>query len=401
MATKMTKSTRNKANTLNAAPNTITANNAAPVSSKITSYPREIPSIPGTASSTVPHRAYSSMDQMLEAQFPIDKEIAQRSSEITSKAFKSKKPPYTRQDLRDIEAHSKSPQEVVAEIDAEEAAKKAEQNVLVPDVNIFSNETHPEFGELRTLTIDGEPWFVGKDVAVALGYKNPSNAISIHVDKEDKTSYLIQVSGSNYKANTAIINESGLYSLILSSKLPSAKDFKHWVTSEVLPTIRKTGGYVKTGQEDLFLDTYMPFLEEPYRNFFKLQLQAMDQLNNKIRQQNTELKEYEATVTTLTADVPLATKRAVLNRLLRYPGTNFGLRYKVLYKEFDAIYHINTKLRMEKYNMTHSPKCTSRLQFIDEQLGMIDELYALAAKLYKSDLEALVQQMYDARAIEY
>lgn len=393
MATKMTRTTRNTANTLN----------AAPASSKITSYPREIPSIPGTASSTVPHRAYSSMDQMLDAQFAIDKEIAQRSSEIT-KAPKSKKPPYTRQDLRDIEAHSKSPQEVAAEIDAEEAAEKAEQpvnNHNISEVTVFSDSIHPEFGNLRGLTIDGEPWFVGKDVAVALGYKNTADAILKHVDMDDKNTIAICDGNKKGNPNMMIINESGLYSLILSSKLPSAKDFKHWVTSEVLPTIRKTGGYVKTGQEDLFLDTYMPFLEEPYRNFFKLQLQAMDQLNNKIRQQNTELKEYEATVTTLTADVPLATKRAVLNRLLRYPGTNFGLRYTVLYKEFDSIYHINTKLRMEKYNMTHSPKCTSRLQFIDEQLGMIEELYALAAKLYKSDLEALVQQLYDARAIEY
>lgn len=90
---------------------------------------------------------------------------------------------------------------------------------------------HPQFGELRTVEISGEPWFVGKDVATALGYANPSNAVSVHVDKEDKTSYLIQVSGSNYKANTALINESGLYALILSSKLPSAKEFKHWVTT--------------------------------------------------------------------------------------------------------------------------------------------------------------------------
>lgn len=82
---------------------------------------------------------------------------------------------------------------------------------------------HPEFGTVRTVEISGEPWFVGKDVATALGYANPSNAVSVHVDKEDKTSYLIQVSGSNYKANTALINESGLYALILSSKLPSAK----------------------------------------------------------------------------------------------------------------------------------------------------------------------------------
>ena len=77
-------------------------------------------------------------------------------------------------------------------------------------------------------------------------YKNPSNALQVHVDEEDKTSYLIQVSGSTYKANTLVINESGLYSLILSSKLPTAKAFKRWVTAEVLPQIRKTGGYIPT-----------------------------------------------------------------------------------------------------------------------------------------------------------
>ena len=93
---------------------------------------------------------------------------------------------------------------------------------------------------------NGETFFVGKDVAKALGYKNPSNALLSHVDDEDKTSYLIQVSGSNYKANTMFVNESGLYSLVLSSKLPQAKEFKRWVTSEVLPQIRQTGGYLPT-----------------------------------------------------------------------------------------------------------------------------------------------------------
>ena len=100
-----------------------------------------------------------------------------------------------------------------------------------------------QFGRLRTLEIDGDPWFVGRDVAAALGYAKPENALIAHVDADDKTTTLIQSSGSNYKSNTTIINESGLYSLIMSSKLPSAKQFKRWVTSEVLPSIRKTGGY--------------------------------------------------------------------------------------------------------------------------------------------------------------
>jgi prophage antirepressor-like protein len=112
------------------------------------------------------------------------------------------------------------------------------------EIQIFKNEL---FGEIRTLTNErGEPLFVGKDVATALGYRNPSNALQVHVDDEDKTSYLIQVPGSNYKANTLMINESGLYSLVLSSKLPTAKAFKRWVTAEVLPQIRKTGGYIPT-----------------------------------------------------------------------------------------------------------------------------------------------------------
>lgn len=108
-------------------------------------------------------------------------------------------------------------------------------------LQVFNNE---EFGQVRTIMIDNEPWFVGKDVAGALGYKKTENAIANHVDNEDKTTTLIQGDGSNYKSKVVIINESGVYALIFGSKLISAKKFKRWVTSEVLPSIRKTGGYV-------------------------------------------------------------------------------------------------------------------------------------------------------------
>ena len=115
------------------------------------------------------------------------------------------------------------------------------------NIKIFEN---PQFGEIRTMTQDGEPWFVGKDVAELLGYVKPQNAIAAHVDDEDKTLAPIQGGCSTGMQNTIIINESGLYSLILSSKLPTAREFKRWVTSEVLPSIRKTGGYI-TGQDEL------------------------------------------------------------------------------------------------------------------------------------------------------
>jgi len=110
-------------------------------------------------------------------------------------------------------------------------------------IQIFTSET---FGEIRTCQIDNQIMFVGSDVAKALGYAKPQNALAIHVESEDKTTALIQGTGSNYKTKVVIINESGLYSLILSSKLEQAKEFKRWVTSEVLPQIRQTGGYIPT-----------------------------------------------------------------------------------------------------------------------------------------------------------
>lgn len=108
------------------------------------------------------------------------------------------------------------------------------------DIQIFNN---PEFGDIRTVVIDNEPWFVGKDVADVLGYRNGSRDINRHVDKDDSLRKgLIDKTGREQE--TIIINESGLYSLIFGSKLESAKKFKKWVTSEVLPSIRKTGTYM-------------------------------------------------------------------------------------------------------------------------------------------------------------
>lgn len=99
------------------------------------------------------------------------------------------------------------------------------------------------FGAIRSLVDDnGNPWFVGKDVATVLGYSNPRDALAKHVDDDDKNTVAI-CDGTPGNPNQTIINESGLYSLVLSSKLPSAKEFKRWVTSEVLPTLRKTGSY--------------------------------------------------------------------------------------------------------------------------------------------------------------
>lgn len=114
------------------------------------------------------------------------------------------------------------------------------------EIQIFNND---DFGNIRGIEINGESWLVGKDVAEVLGYARPTKAIQDHVDDEDKSEIPIQDSIGRMQ-KTPVINESGLYSLVLGSKLPGAKKFRRWVTSEVLPQIRKTGGYISVDEDD-------------------------------------------------------------------------------------------------------------------------------------------------------
>lgn len=152
-------------------------------------------------------------------------------------------------------------------------------------IQVFSNE---KFGSVRTIIINEEPWFVGKDVAAILGYSDTNKAVATHVDDEDKK-LNDKTSPSFGQRGATLINESGLYSLILLSKLPDAKRFKKWVTSEVLPSIRKTGGYISN--DELFIATYLPNVDESTKNLFRLNLQTIRQLNAKV---DTQAKKIEA-----------------------------------------------------------------------------------------------------------
>lgn len=156
------------------------------------------------------------------------------------------------------------------------------------ELQIFNFDELP----VRTLKVDGEPYFVGKDVAEILGYKKPENAIANHVDDEDKTTTLIQGTGSNYKSKAVLINESGLYALIFSSKLESAKRFKRWVTSEVLPQIRNKGMYITkaTATEMINNPEILTMLVEQIAKVSNLQLDYNTQTSN-------ELKEIKQTLT--------------------------------------------------------------------------------------------------------
>lgn len=170
------------------------------------------------------------------------------------------------------------------------------------ELQIFNSE---EFGDIRTVTIENEPWFVGKDVAEALGYSNSRKALSDHVHDDDKGVTKCDTLGG--KQDLTIINESGLYALIFGSKLESAKRFKHWVTSEVLPAIRKTGAYQK-----------------PMTTDQKIQLLAQGnvELTEKVNAIDKDLQEFKADMPLLALECQKITKppcvmEKVLHGLLR------------------------------------------------------------------------------------
>lgn len=168
------------------------------------------------------------------------------------------------------------------------------------EIRIFEN---PEFGKIRTMELpDGQIGFVGKDVAEVLGYKDTRKAIQSHVDDEDKTTGVICPSGSNYKTQAVFINESGLYSLILSSKLPQAKAFKRWVTNVVLPQIRKTGGYIpvlENDSDEAVLKRAVEILMNTVKqkeNIIDEQAELLKEQHNLIGEQNIILEEQQPLV---------------------------------------------------------------------------------------------------------
>lgn len=146
----------------------------------------------------------------------------------------------------------------------------------INDLKIFENK---EFGKIRTVSIDDQAWFVGKDIATALGYKDSSDALKKHVEFDDKLTRRFADSGQNREMY--VINESGLYSLILGSKLESAKRFKRWVTSEVLPSIRKHGGYI-SGQDTLSDDELMARALQVAQRKIEERDKVIEQQNRKI-----------------------------------------------------------------------------------------------------------------------
>lgn len=242
--------------------------------------------------------------------------------------------------------------------------------------------------------VDGKPYFVGKDIADILGYSNSSKAVSTHCKNGIKRMLEVADSqnGNVVKTQTTIIPEGDIYRLIVKSKLPSAEKFETWVFDEVLPTIRKTGGYVNN--DETFINTYLPFADDTTKTMFRATLQTVRNQNEIIEKQKQEIEHKEDVIIGLVDEITLAEKRQILNRVVRYGHANYRDRWALLYREFENKYHINISHRFDTYNETHKPKCKSKVEYIDKVMNKIPELYEIAAKLFENDVKSLVDEMY-------
>lgn len=225
------------------------------------------------------------------------------------------------------------------------------------ELQIFENT---EFGSVRTLMVNDNPYFVGKDVAEILGYSNASKAVLTHVDDEDKTFLMLEIADSQNgnvpvgQSKTAVINESGLYSLILSSKMPNAKKFKHWVTAEVLPSIRKTGAYS---------------IPRTTAGQIQLLAQGHTELEQKIDSVNDDLQDFKRTMPLLAIEcqqITDAKNRKVVSLLGGKNSKaykNASLRGKV-YRDLEG--QLRREFDVRSYKAIHRNQTDKALEIINK-----------------------------------
>lgn len=255
------------------------------------------------------------------------------------------------------------------------------------ELKVFENE---QFGKIRTVVVNNEPWFVGADVCNALEIKNSRDAIS-RLDEDEKDVVLTDTLGGNQKMS--VINEAGLYTLILGSRKSEAKAFKRWITHEVIPTIRKTGGYVNN--DELFISTYFDDAPEEMKQIFRTNLAALHHKNEIIAQQRKEIEHKEDVIVGLVEDIDLATKRQRINQIIRFHAKNtdaLSKKWSLLYSEFEKKYHVNLSVRLENYKDEFKPKLKNKLDVIDRQMNMIPQLYEVCCKLFENDVKILVKE---------
>lgn len=245
-------------------------------------------------------------------------------------------------------------------------------------IEVFEN---PIFGQIRMVMVDDEPMFCLIDVCRALEIKNATD-VAKRLDEDELTR--LNLGGRAGESN--FITESGLYAVIVRSDKPNARKFRKWVTSEVLPTIRKTGGYVNN--DELFISTYLPYADENTKLIFSQTLKTVREQNETIKRQQKEIIHKEDVIIGLVDDIDLATKRQRITQIVRFGADGkYQERYSLLYGEFERKYHCNLKSRMEGCAL--KPKVRNKMDYIDREMGMIPQLYEIACKLFENDVEKL------------
>ena len=246
------------------------------------------------------------------------------------------------------------------------------------EITVFNND---EFGSIRTVTIEHEPWFVGKDVANVLGYERDTKAVTDHVDEDDRKN----IDGKTQSCfgielgqrGGWLINESGLYSLILSSKLPSAKKFKRWVTSEVLPTIRKTGSYSKPMSELEILQHSINQLVEQERKLEAIEAQQGEQVKR--------LDIIDSRLEVLNGVHIEGTGRDRLNAMVRAYVVKKGISYAEGWKNFKKAYnyafHTRLGVLLTNYANKNNLKSKPTIPRFLERTNRLDEGLRVAEKM--------------------
>lgn len=247
------------------------------------------------------------------------------------------------------------------------------------DLQVFNN---PDFGEIRIVERDGEPWFVGKDIAAALGYSNPRDALAAHVDDEDKATVAIHDGSQN--RNMTIINESGVYSLIFSSKMERAKQFKRWVTSEVLPAIRKTGGYMTPAAEQKLEQ----LLEAKLGQLLDSRLRVFQDLADRVTAlEDAATDPFAFTVPALPAPLPKGRPQGV-----QPPGRDYLKRWMRTASEKLA-------LMGSRFNMSNNAILHQLYVFLEEEFGVVlaDERIRVIEEYGLDDCSTLKAIFYDEK----
>lgn len=259
------------------------------------------------------------------------------------------------------------------------------------ELKIFINE-EMDLSVRTMLNADGSISVNAEDTAIGFGWTQEKNG-KLYVKWERVNGYCAEFGFSPQVGKDDYIPESLFYRLGMKANNDRANKFQNWLAMEVIPSIRKTGGYVSS--DELFLNTYLPYADEQTRAMFRTTLQTVRAQNETIKRQREEIEHKEDVIVGLVDDISLAEKRQILNRVVRYNRANYRERWSLLYREFENKYHIDLQSRFDRYNSKNKPKCKTKLEYIDRVMGKIPELYEIAAKLFENDVKELVEEMYE------